>query len=326
MSQQNFQSQAIRAGVVLGTVAATYFLGRKIIKGINERRTALLADKSPEVQQAMTLRSAMNPSGVSWLMWSDGTNEKVILDTADLITNFSAVTTAYRNLYQSELMKDLQSELSTVDFNAFLQKMSSGNANNSTPTTQPKTAYSQTGAMVVAKQAVYVRTSPDASYHGAWYEVGENQNIHHSAVAGEFLGYATGRQSYDAVNGVKFIEIGYKRGSMTTILWVSASSSYTEQFTSRKALVARYPQAAAMLDLMQPIAFVGWSGVSGSPLVTATATRAYDEGSQPTDWIGKGTLVGFPVMTLSGNGNEMTLVRTISGQERWMKTNHLMQL
>jgi hypothetical protein len=87
-----------------------------------------------------------------------------------------------------------------------------------------------------------VRTSPDATYHGAWDEGGENKNNFKTAKAGEVNGNATGKPHYDAKNNVKFIEVAYKIGPLapaslqsqigvTRLLWISASASYTDQFS-----------------------------------------------------------------------------------------------
>ena len=93
------QRKVLRGVVVIGALTLGYFVGKRIFKKYRERKTSLLADKSPEVRQAMSLRSAMNPSGASWLMWSDGTKEDAIWQVAQQITDLDAVAMAYRNLY-----------------------------------------------------------------------------------------------------------------------------------------------------------------------------------------------------------------------------------
>ena len=71
-------------------------------KSWRERQTSALADERAEVRQAMGLRSAMNPSGISWLMWSDGTNEDAIAQIASQIQDLDTVATAYRSLYSDD--------------------------------------------------------------------------------------------------------------------------------------------------------------------------------------------------------------------------------
>ena len=244
------QQKVIRGLLITGGLYLGYRITRKTFKGFRARNTSALADERADVRQAMGLRSAMNPSGISWLMWSDGTNEDAIAQIAAQIQDLDTVATAYRNLYSDDLLKDLQSELSTALFNSFLQTVSNNriNSQSGNPSGQSSTgAYTTPQRLVVAKQSVYVRTSPDASYHGAWYEIGENKNIFKTAKAGEFIGYATGKQHYDAKNNVKFIEVAYKIGplapaslqsqiGLTRLLWISASATYTDQFNSVAAM------------------------------------------------------------------------------------------
>jgi hypothetical protein len=323
----DLQRKVLRGAVVIGSLTLGYFVGKRIFRKLRERKTSLLADKSPEVRQAMSLRSAMNPSGASWLMWGDGTKEDVIWQVAQQITDLDAVALAYRNLYSNELVKDLQSELGTNDFNAFLQAVASGQANwRVNDGRQPSQgAYAAPQKLIVAIQAVYVRTSPDASYHGRFYEVGENKNIHKTAQPGEFIGYATGKQHYDAKNGVRFIEVAYKKDGASKVLWVSASSKYTEQFSSKEALLQKYPQNSTALMTMLPLSMLGWMGLSGHRMITAVSTQVYDEDFKPTEVIPANMLVGYPVMALSGGLNEYTLIRTANGQDRWIGTESLTQ-
>ena len=86
--------------------------------------------------------------------------------------------------------KDLQSELSTSQFNAFLQAVSNNriNTQSGNPSGQSSTgAYTAPQRLVVAKQNVFVRTSPDASYHGgrgdAWRKI-KQRNAEEFAIVG----------------------------------------------------------------------------------------------------------------------------------------------
>lgn len=316
------QRKVLRGVVVIGSLTLGFFVGKRIFKKYRSRKTAMLVDQSPEVRQAMSLRSGMNPSGVSLLMWGDGTKEDAILQVAQQIQNLDAVAIAYRNLYSNELIKDLQRELNTKDFNAFLQMVSSARSNSSIGN---KGSYSAPQRLIVALQKVYVRTSPDASFHGSLYEIGENKNIYKTAQPGEFIGFATGKQHFDAKNGVPFIEVAFKRDSTSKILWVSASSKYTEQFTSKASLLAKYPQNSTALSTMEPLSILGWMGLSGHRMLTHEPTQVYDENFKPTEMIPRNMLVGYPVMTLTGTDNPYTLVRTANGNDRWIATESLTQ-
>lgn len=316
------QRKVLRGAVIIGSLTLGYFVGKRIFEKYRARKTAMLVDQSPEVRQAMSLRSGMNPSGVAWLMWGDGTKEDAILQVAQQIQDLDAVAIAYRNLYGNELIKDLQSELSAKDFNAFLQSISS-NSNNSGKNSSG--SYSAPQRLIVALQTVYIRTSPDASYHGRIYEVGENKNIFKTARAGEFIGYATGKQHYDSKNGVPFIEVAYKKDGVSHVLWISASSNYTEQFSSKEALLAKYPQNGGALSSMLPLSLLGWMGLSGNRMVTKEHAQVYNENFKATEVIPSGMLVGYPVMTLTGGPNAYTLIRTANGKDRWIETESLTQ-
>jgi hypothetical protein len=168
-----------------------------------------------------------------------------------------------------------------------------------------------------------VRTSPDASYHGRFYEVGDNKNIFKTAKAGEFIGYATGKQHFDAKNNVRFIEVGYRIGNSTQVLWVSASSMYTEQFDSQDALLAKYPKNRSALQSMQPLSGLGSQGFSGPSMVTTVPTMAYNTDFQPVELVAANTLVGTPRMTMVGGDRDYTLLETTSGTSHWMASKNL---
>jgi hypothetical protein len=331
------QQKVIRGLVIAGGLYLGYRLTNKALLLWRERQTSALADERAEVRQAMGLRSAMNPSGISWLMWSDGTNENAISQIASQIQDLDFVATSYRNLYGDDLLKDLQSELSTSQFNAFLQTVSnnrintqSGNASGQSSTG----AYTAPQRLVVAKQSVFVRTSPDASYHGAWYEIGENQNIFKSAKTGEFIGYATGKQHFDSKNNVKFIEVAYKIGPLapaslkskigiTRLLWVSASANYTDQFTTVAAMEARYPTTKGVTKYYLPITGLGWLSAPGSRVITRQTTKVMDQQFRGIAMVKPGVLMGYPVMSLDGHDAHFTLVRTLEGNDRWLATKDI---
>lgn len=335
------ETRLIKGVVIAGGLFLGYRVTANALKNWKERKTSALADQSPEVRQAMSLRSAINPSGISWLMWTDGTNETAIKQIASQIQNLDAVAVAYRSLYRDELIKDLQSELSSEDFNAFLQAVSNNRINTSSGNgsqTSPGGAYTSPQKLIVAKQTVFVRTSPDASYHGAWYEIGENKNIFKSAKAGEFVGYATGKQHYDSDNDVKFIEVAYRVASSgvpstyakdtgkTRLLWVSASSNYVEQFSSTQTMEARYPSTKGVTQYLLPVGGLGWLSLAGARIITSGPTVVMDEQFNPISSVEANVLLGYPVMTLSGQGHEMTLFRTLEGRDRWVDSRQIQHI
>lgn len=70
---------------------------------------------------AQLYRQAVNPSGYKWLMELDGTNEEMLFKLAAETYNYQGVATAYKALYETDLTEDLRKELSTSDFQQFMQ-------------------------------------------------------------------------------------------------------------------------------------------------------------------------------------------------------------
>lgn len=332
--QVETKSKLIKGLLLAGGLYLGYRVSSKAIKSWRTKGTMSLADQSPEVRQAMGLRSAINPSGVSWLMWSDGTNEDAIEQIASRISDLDSVAVAYRNLYGKELIKQLQGELDSDRFNTFLQTVSNNRINQSTNPSVPTGAYSSPQKLIVAKRSVYVRTTPDASYHGGWYEIGEEKNIYKTATEGEFIGYATGKQHYDSKNNVKFIEVAFQYGAnlpsdlsdqagKTKLLWVSSSANYVRQFDSNSDAVQSYPGITSQLNYMLPIPGLGWLSMDGSRVVSSREALLLDRDFKPLCHVDKGVLLGYPVMSLQGTDTDMTMLRTLSGLDRWVKTSEI---
>lgn len=318
-------------GVVVGIGGyLLYKVGKKIIADMKKQSTESEADDSPEVQQAMALRSAMNPSGMSWLKSVDGTNTTAIFDAAKQIKKLDDVSAAYKNLYSDDLLMDLQNDLSTSDYQKFLTMVSS---NPSKAGSKPQT-FAKKNQMIVSKAEVYLRTSPDASYHGAVYEIGENKNIIRKTKIGEFLGYATGRQSFDAKNNVKFIEVAYliKKENLPAnykpfagkkyAFWVSSSANFIDQFEYFADMLKQYPNLQNEIAIKKPLDFyAGVKGLAGIqiPVVTKQRTQVLDGRMQPLISVQSGTLLGNYIMSLNTGKTNYIQFKTIDNTLRWVK-------
>lgn len=73
---------------------------------------------SPE-SLANEIRQTLNPSGLSWMMAFDTTDEAALFALAPRIKDFGAVSKAYRQLFRAELLEDLRNELSPAEYQAF---------------------------------------------------------------------------------------------------------------------------------------------------------------------------------------------------------------
>lgn len=238
---------------------------RKSDERRKEEATLQQTANNPAVQQAQLLRQAMNPNK-PLPMSMDGTDVKLIMDTATKITDLTSVQKAYAAMYQDELMADLRSELSSKDFESFMwqignnAKTSTEVSSNGTVTSKPVQGAKQyalgTNYKVWALKDVLLRSSPEASsvqggvlsqLKFAWdegnYISAPKSNIIELCKASQFVGYTTGKSAVDAKHHVPFIEVFYKvtanyKGATSAMKkrngevvrgWVSASPDYTFQ-------------------------------------------------------------------------------------------------
>jgi hypothetical protein len=321
-------------GVVLGVGGwSLYKVGKGLADDAKRKRAEQELDSSPEARQASVLRSAMNPSGISWMRNMDTTDSSRILETAKTITNLDAVITSYRKLYSADLIEDLQSELSSEDYQKFMNLVSSNTGKGG----KPAETYAKKSQMVVAKKDVNVRKTPDASYNGAWYEGSSGDNILFNAKAGEFIGYATGNQEFDSKNNVKFIQVGYivkKDGLPANLkpfagksysMWVSSSNSYIDIYDNFNTMFSQYPKTQPVVAYKKPLNYYSGvlKGLSGKLLVTATGTAILNEKMQPFVKVEAGVLLGEYLQSLQARSVVWYQFRTVDKTLRWVNANHV---
>ena len=159
----NFARTAKNLGIGVLTIGATYFVVRKIVKGIKKNRSETKFTKA--AQQAVALRSAMNRSGMNWLHWIDGTDVDSLYNLANQIADIKKVAKEYKNLYGRVLAEDLRKELKTDElakFNTLLNKTAFENIrppkkNTKTPILQA--ANNSTKKLILTEKKVRVYKS-----------------------------------------------------------------------------------------------------------------------------------------------------------------------
>lgn len=327
---ENNQSKLLNGVLVIGGIYLTYRLGKNFIENLNKSAAQSKADDSPEVRQAMTLRSAMNPSGISWMKSFDTTKTGLVIDTAKAITNLDNVSKAYKDLYQDNLLDDLQSELSSSEYQKFLNIVSSNQKKDTSAGGAPAVQFVKPNQLIVAKQEVYLRNTPDATNHGAFYEVFSNKNVLKLAKAGEFLGYATGRQAYDEVNNVKFIQVSYiingaaapsevkAKNKQVVSFWVSSSPSFIDVFPFYKNMYDAYPGTNLATRWMKPVDFFNLKGIPMPRILTKATTPVLNEQLHPIDYAGPNTILGQLIMSMNTGKDEFLQFRTIDNTIRWV--------
>ncbi len=336
----NNRGKIINGLLIVGGTYLAYRFGKKIIGDISKNAAQSQADDKPSVRQAMNFRSGLNPSGVSWLISTDGTNEKLIFDTARSITDLDEVSKNYKDLYQSNLLDDLQRELSSDDYSKLLTIVSSNPKKSTKNGSAPPVQFAKKSNLVVAKKEVTIRKTPDASNHGAFYEMFSENNIIRKAKAGEFIGYATGKQHFDEVNNVKFIEVGYvvngekapsnlrSMNKKKYIFWVSSSSTYVDIFEYYKPMFDRYPDSLKLTPWMKPLDFFeggdkSVKGMSFSRLLTQSHSQVLDEKFKVIAHVRPNTLLGSLIMTLDTGKGRFYKFKTVDNTERWVNANHI---
>jgi hypothetical protein len=327
---QDNQSVLIKGALIAGGIYLTYRVGKNLIAKVNKNNAQKNTDDKPEVRQAMSLRSSVNPSGYSWMKSLD-----TVMEIAKTITNLDKVQKAYKDLYQDNLLDDLQSDLSTGEYEAFLNIIAS-NANKDTSNGgAPPVQYTKKNQLIVAKKDVTLRSSPDASNHGAFYEVFSEDNIYRVAKAGEFLGYATGQQHYDEVNNVKFIQVAYvinakyaptaykKKNKVKMAFWISASSNYTVQFPNAKAMISAYPKTSSTAAWKKPLDYFDLKGIPTPRLLTKSSAVILNEQFAPINHASANTILGQLMMSMQTKQGVLLKFRTIDNTIRWVDQRYI---
>lgn len=320
--------QKLVTGVLIaGGSYLLYKAGRKLWNDFLKSQSQFSVDEKPAVKWAMLLRSAINPSSISLLKQTDGTNEEAIFSIAKQITKIDEVASAYKVLYQDNLLDDLQRELSLEDYQKVLNIVTS----SVNRTGGAAEIYASKGNLIVTKKDVFLRTSPDASSHGAIYESSKSNNIFRLAKAGEFIGYATGKQQYDEKNNVKFIEVGYliKGDTAPTSVkkydgkrfkyWVSSSSLYVDIFKNYAPFYDGYPKLKNTTAYMKPLDFYGsLKGISNGLVISKTPCNVLDESFNWKAKVGDNILLGKNIMSIKNENKHWVQFLTIDGNLRWV--------
>ncbi len=174
----DIKRKAVVAGLGALGLGISYLVGKRIIKNIRKKHTERRFTE--ESQQALILRSAMNPSGASWLMWMDGTKEKAIYDVAAQITNFKKVQQDYQNLYNRSLVADLQKELGTDEYIKFMNIINSGGIQNSNVDSIPgdnTNSRAETDDGSIKGKVILIEKASKIYEKFTWYPFGSVKNV-----------------------------------------------------------------------------------------------------------------------------------------------------
>ena len=107
--------------IVLFAIVLTRKYAQGIISNIRENQADNNVEKTRDGKNiniiAQAYKNAINPSGVAWLQWSDGTDEDAIYNLAiDTRGSLNEINRAFKNKFQISLVDELRSELSSEAF------------------------------------------------------------------------------------------------------------------------------------------------------------------------------------------------------------------
>jgi hypothetical protein len=311
-NHDNISHKLLDYGIKAILVAGAVYGITKIVKNYQKSNTEHQVEKKPEVSQAMTIYSAMNPSGMDWMKKMDGTNAEAILNTAKEITDLNKVQDAYRKLYNSSMLDDLRQELSPEDYTKFLNTLKFSTKNINKGTNKPKIDFKK-GTLIATKLQTNVRKTPKNISKWSF-----DSNIIKLAEAGKFIGFATGKSEFDnsgaGETGTLFIEI--QSVALDTkkpvFFWVAASQLQSISQADYKA--RKYP----FFWLNEKDALNGFNGTQRR-VMAFTSVPILDEQFRMIGIASPLQQLGYSIMELNDNkGNEYVKFITNQKKQHWV--------
>jgi hypothetical protein len=311
-NNDNISHKLLDYGIKAILVAGAVYGITKIVKNYQKSNTEHQVEKKPEVSQAMTIYSAMNPSGMDWMKKMDGTNTEAILNTAQEITDLNKVQDAYKKLYNSSMLDDLRQELSPEDYTKFLNTLKFNPKNINKGTNKPKIDFKK-GTLIATKLQANVRKTPKNISKWSF-----DSNIIKLAEAGKFIGFATGKSEFDnsgsGETGTLFIEL--QSVALDTkkplFFWVAASQLQSISQADYKA--RKYP----FFWLNEKDTLNGFDGTQRR-VIAFSAVPVLDEKFKMIGIASPLQLLGYSIMELNDNkGNEYIKFITNQKKQHWV--------
>jgi hypothetical protein len=328
MLQPSTIDKALDYGVKGIVIVGVLWGAKKIYDKIRHDAQEDKTGDDPATQQAMALRSAMNPSGFEWLKNADGTNEENIFSTAKTITDLNAVILAYRKLYSgASLMDDLKREMKPESFTRF------NNTFKFKDTTHQTEDKKTVNTIARAKAKVNIRKTPRLAGEPHFWS---SSNVIVTVDAGKAIGIATGRTVYDAdakPSGVKFVEVHVLKKdaaiknaftawvAASQIDYVSADEYKKNKYPAISITQEQFDNATAPLNGTKPNNMV--TANYKQEILTVTKAPVLNEKFEIKGVAEKNTILGFPVMELNTGKKIFIQFLTIDGTARWVNKEYV---
>ncbi len=303
----------LKAVIVAGAVYGI----SKLVKNYQKSNTEHQVEEKPEVSQATTIYSAMNPSGMDWMKKMDGTNTESILNTAKEITDLNKVQDAYRKLYNSSLLDDLRQELSPEDYTKFLNTLKFNPNNTNKGTNKPKLDFKK-GTLVATKLQANIRKTPKNMSKWSF-----GNNIIKLADAGKFIGFATGKSEFDNTGsgetGTLFIEVQSIALDTRKPIYFWLAASQLQIISSADYKARKYP----FFFLNEKEVLSGFEE-NKKRVIAFTSVPVLDEHFRMIGMASPMQQLGFSVMELNDNrGNEYIKFITNNKKEHWVNKKYV---
>lgn len=291
--------------------------GKKFYNQWRTNQQEKKAGDDPATQQAIKFRTAMEGAG---------TDEKTIFETAKEITDWDAVTKAYRNLYNTNLTEDLKDDLSAEEYQKFFNII---NLTEKSPGKPGKSKVdSNKGRIVVSKARVNIRKTPRATGSPTKDKllVFGRSNIITTVDKSIATGVATGRTSFDEKSepsGVLFIEVQVLRKGGTVkdsyTAWVAASQVETisgAQYKEKKypALTITKEQYDNASSSLNGTDYVNYH----QEIITHVPADIMNDKFHVVGKAESEMILGFPIMELKTKDKTLVKFLTIDDTKRWV--------
>jgi len=119
----SLQSKITTVVIFAGVSFGLYWLGKKGINTLKEGSFDRNFGTDSSVNIAVSIRGALNPSGISWFSGFDTTSVEAIYSLARQIkaenVSFNSILKAYNIKYDSDLIEDLRKDLDADEFQMF---------------------------------------------------------------------------------------------------------------------------------------------------------------------------------------------------------------
>lgn len=122
----NYNASIIEKLLLLGIIGGGGVFLDRYLKKKKEEKTLDDFGTDSNVQIAIAIRKAINPSGLSWMMPFEGVDFSLVSKEFSKIKDYKKVASAYRTMYGRDLTTDLRSNLSNAQFSVISSIINTG--------------------------------------------------------------------------------------------------------------------------------------------------------------------------------------------------------